>query len=160
MGTKLSTSTNLHQHNCKPLISQCSLIPVFMWEIFTACMLTGVMVPTVGMDSVWLVMGKYLAALLSFQTQRFLPACTLVAGTVVLTPILHLLVLTRTTAYPTGMFSFCTNLHTFFCTNQQPPQRGGAVPGPVWVGSKWLLAFPRVPVTPGTPHSFFRYAAP
>ena len=47
-----------------------------------------------------------------------------------------------------------------YCTNQQPPQRGGAVPGPVWVGSKWLLAFPRVPVTPGTPHSFFRYAAP
>ena len=46
------------------------------------------------------------------------------------------------------------------CTNQQPPQRGGAVPGPVWVGSKWLLAFPRVPVTPGTPQSFFRYAAP
>ena len=46
------------------------------------------------------------------------------------------------------------------CTNQQPPQRGGAVPGPVWVGSKWLLAFPRVPVTPSTPHSFFRYAAP
>ena len=46
------------------------------------------------------------------------------------------------------------------CTNQQPPQRGGAVPGPVWVGSKWLLAFPRVPVTPGTPHSFFCYAAP
>ena len=37
------------------------------------------------------------------------------------------------------------------CTNQQPPQRGGAVPSPVWVGSKWLLAFPRVPVTPGTP---------
>ena len=36
------------------------------------------------------------------------------------------------------------------CTNEQPPQRGGAVPGPVWVGSKWLLAFPRVPVTPGT----------
>ena len=39
-------------------------------------------------------------------------------------------------------------------TNQQPPQRGGAVPGPVWVGSKWLLAFPRVPVTPGTPLYF------
>ena len=35
-------------------------------------------------------------------------------------------------------------------TNQQPPQRGDAVPNPVWVGSKWLLAFPRVPVTPGT----------
>ena len=28
-----------------------------------------------------------------------------------------------------------------------PPQRGGAVPDHVWVGSKWLLAFPRVPVT-------------
>ena len=26
----------------------------------------------------------------------------------------------------------------------------GAIPNPVWVGSKWLLAFPRVPVTPGT----------
>ena len=37
------------------------------------------------------------------------------------------------------------------CTNQQPPQRGGAVPNRVWVGLKWLLAFPRVPVTPGTP---------
>ena len=37
------------------------------------------------------------------------------------------------------------------CTNQQPPQRGGAVPNPVWVELKWLLAFPRVPVTPGTP---------
>ena len=53
-----------------------------------------------------------------------------------------------------------TKLWKNSCTNQQPPQRGGAVPGPVWVGSKWLLAFPRVPVTPGTPHSFFRYAAP
>ena len=41
-----------------------------------------------------------------------------------------------------------TNLN---CTNQQPSQRGGAVPNPVWVGLKWLLAFPRVPVTPGTP---------
>ena len=47
-----------------------------------------------------------------------------------------------------------------FCTNQQPPQRGGAVPDPVWVGSKWLLAFPRVPVTPSTRLLFFRYAAP
>ena len=36
-------------------------------------------------------------------------------------------------------------------TNQQPPQRCGAVPNPVWVGSKWLLAFPRIPVTPSTP---------
>ena len=41
------------------------------------------------------------------------------------------------------------------CTNQQPPQRGGAVPEPVLVGSKWLLDFPRVPVTPGNPLHFF-----
>ena len=31
----------------------------------------------------------------------------------------------------------------WYCTNQQPSQRGGAVPDPVWVGSKWLLDFPR-----------------
>ena len=37
-----------------------------------------------------------------------------------------------------------------FCTNQQPLQRGGADHDLVWVGSKSLLAFPRVPVTPGT----------
>ena len=46
------------------------------------------------------------------------------------------------------------------CTNQQPPQRGGAVSDPVWVGSKWLLAFPRVPVTPGTPLYFFAMLPP
>ena len=46
------------------------------------------------------------------------------------------------------------------CTNQQPPQCGGAVPGPVWVGSKWLLAFPRVPVTSGTPLHFFAMLPP
>ena len=34
--------------------------------------------------------------------------------------------------------------------NKQPPQRGGAIPDPVWIGSKWLLIFPRVPVTLGT----------
>ena len=43
---------------------------------------------------------------------------------------------------------------SIFCTNQQPPQRGGVVLDPVWVGSKWLLAFLRVPVTPGTPLHF------
>ena len=37
------------------------------------------------------------------------------------------------------------------CTNEQPPQRGSAVPNPVWVGLEWLLAFPRVPVIPDTP---------
>ena len=31
---------------------------------------------------------------------------------------------------------------------------------PVWVGSKWLLAFPRVPVTPGTPLHFFAMLPP
>ena len=45
------------------------------------------------------------------------------------------------------------------CTNQQP-QRGGAVPGPVWVGSEWLLASPRVPVTPSTPLHFFAMLPP
>ena len=40
------------------------------------------------------------------------------------------------------------------CTNQQLPQRDGVVPDPVWIGSKWLLAFPRVPGTPGTPLHF------
>ena len=30
------------------------------------------------------------------------------------------------------------------------PSEIGAVPDPVWAGSKWLLVFPRVPVTPGT----------
>ena len=34
--------------------------------------------------------------------------------------------------------SSCCYQHVV-CTNQQPPQRGGAVPDPVWVGSKWLL---------------------
>ena len=37
------------------------------------------------------------------------------------------------------------------CTNQQPPQRGGAVPDPVCGGSKWVLSFPRVLVTSSTP---------
>ena len=27
-------------------------------------------------------------------------------------------------------------LEPHLCTNQQPPERGGAVPDPVWVGSK------------------------
>ena len=33
----------------------------------------------------------------------------------------------------------------------QLPQRGGAVPDPVWVDTKWLLAFPRVPIIMSTP---------
>ena len=40
------------------------------------------------------------------------------------------------------------------CTNQQLPQRGGAVPGPVWVGSKWLLAFPRSQLPQALPFIF------
>ena len=39
-----------------------------------------------------------------------------------------------------NMFCFANHFsHDHRCTNQQPPQRGGAVPDPVWVGSKWLL---------------------
>ena len=38
-----------------------------------------------------------------------------------------------------------------YSTNQQPSQRGGAVPDLIWIGSKWLLAFPRVPLTLGIP---------
>ena len=37
------------------------------------------------------------------------------------------------------------------CSNQQPPRHGGAIPNPIWVELKWLLASPRVPVTLGTP---------
>ena len=48
----------------------------------------------------------------------------------------------------------------FDCTNQQLPQRGGAVPDPVWVWSKWLLAFPRVPGSPGIPLHFFALLPP
>ena len=43
--------------------------------------------------------------------------------------------------------------------NQQPPERGDAVPNPVWVGSKWLLAFLKVPALPSH-NSFFCRAAP
>ena len=57
-------------------------------------------------------------------------------------------------AYLLEEISYC-KLSVPICTNQQPPQRGGVVPDPVWVGSKWLLAFPKVPVTPGTPLHFF-----
>ena len=39
------------------------------------------------------------------------------------------------------------------CTNQQPTQRGSAVPDPVWVGSKWLVAFPRVCCPGHSPHT-------
>ena len=44
------------------------------------------------------------------------------------------------------------------CTNQQPPQRGGAVPDPDWVGSKRLLAFPKVSVNPALPFIFSVYS--
>ena len=29
------------------------------------------------------------------------------------------------------------------CIYQQLPQRGGAAPDPVWIGTEWLLAFPQ-----------------
>ena len=66
------------------------------------------------------------------------------------------------------MFSFYTLLFFPFskywgqrnkiCTKQQPPQRGGAVTNPVRDGSKWLLAFPKVPVTPGSPYITYLFA--
>ena len=48
------------------------------------------------------------------------------------------------------------------CTNQQPPQHGGTAPNPVWIRLKWLLVFPRVPVTLGTPltQSIFSRCSP
>ena len=46
------------------------------------------------------------------------------------------------------------------CTSQQPPQRGGAVLDLVWIGSKWLLDFPRAPVTPVTSLHFFAMLPP
>ena len=49
---------------------------------------------------------------------------------------------------------------SLLCTNQQPPQRFGAVLDPVWVGSKWLLAFPRFPITPDIPLYFFAMLPP
>ena len=38
--------------------------------------------------------------------------------------------------------------------NQQPPQCGSAVPDPVWFGSKWMLAFPRVQLPRAFPFIF------
>ena len=39
------------------------------------------------------------------------------------------------------------------CTNQQPPQRDGSIPDPVWVGSKWLLAFRGSQLPGHSPHT-------
>ena len=39
------------------------------------------------------------------------------------------------------------------CTKQQPPQRDGSVPDPVWVGSKWLLAFRGFQLPGHSPHT-------
>ena len=69
----------------------------------TARMLTEAMMSTVRMESVWLV-AQVLTPLLSFITQRILPASILAAGTVLLTLILRLLVLTRTAAYLADLF--------------------------------------------------------
>ena len=85
------------------LWSPSALIPVFALEILTARILTGAMVPTVRIESAWLV-GQVLTAMLSFLTQRILPASILAAGTVILTLILRLLVLTRTATHLTDVF--------------------------------------------------------
>ena len=68
-----------------------------MLVILTACMLTEAMVPTVWMENAWMV-GQVLTDLFSFTIQKILPTFILAAGTVVLTLILRLLVLTRTAA--------------------------------------------------------------
>ena len=73
-----------------------------MLVILTARMLTEAMVPAVWMENAWLV-GQVLTALLSFIIQRVLPAFILADGTVALTLILRLLVLTWTTAYLTNV---------------------------------------------------------
>ena len=77
---------------------RCSLTPVFMLVILTARMLIGAMVPTVWMESAWLV-GQVLIAVFFFIIQRFL-----VTGTVVLTLLSSLLVLTRTAAFLIDVF--------------------------------------------------------
>ena len=46
------------------------------------------------------------------------------------------------------------------CTNQQPPQRGGAVPGPILGWVEMAVGLPEGPSYPGHSPSFFRYAAP
>ena len=61
------------------------------------------MVPAVRMERAWLV-GQVLTTMLFFIAQRNLPASILAAGTVILTLILRLLVLTRTAAYLTDVF--------------------------------------------------------
>ena len=53
MTTKKSSSTNLHQRHCNPWTSQCFLIPVFMLEILTAVILTGVTTITVRTVNAW-----------------------------------------------------------------------------------------------------------
>ena len=74
-----------------------------MLATLTARMLTGAMVLTMGMESVWLV-EQVLTALLFFITQKILPASILVAGTVVLTLMLRLLVLASKATYLTEVF--------------------------------------------------------
>ena len=55
MVIKSSMSTNLHLHDCKHLISQCSLTPFSMLAILIVCMSTGVIEPAVPMESALLL---------------------------------------------------------------------------------------------------------
>ena len=74
---------------------------------------------------------------------------------------------TRSNTRQLSLYDAQTHDQCQVCTNQQPQrmtkyrtQRGGVVPNSVWVGPKRLLAFPRVPVTPGSPlEQFYRRAA-
>ena len=64
--------TNLHLHNCKHLISQCSLTPFSMLVIIIVHMSTGVIEPAVPMESA-LLLGQALMALSLSMTQSFNP---------------------------------------------------------------------------------------
>ena len=79
-GYKIVNVSNLHRHDCKPLICRCILIPAFMLMILTA-----------------------LTILLSFTIQRILSAFLLAAVSVALSLIIRLLLLTWTAAYLTNV---------------------------------------------------------
>ena len=76
MAIKQPTSTNLHQPNCDPWISQCFLTPDFMLVISTVATLTGVTMITTRTMSAWLA-EQELIVLPSYTVPRTPPAFTL-----------------------------------------------------------------------------------
>ena len=75
----LLTSTNLHQRDCDPWISQCFLTAVFTLAILTVAILIGVMITTYRMVSAWLA-GQILIILPSYTMSRTPPVFTPAAG--------------------------------------------------------------------------------